>query len=34
LEVLPDVDHIPPVRAERTFTDLLTGFLDGLDIPL
>lgn len=33
LDVLPDVDHIPPVRAEQAFTDLLAGFLDGLDIP-
>lgn len=31
LEVLPDVDHIPPVRAEQTFTELLTRFLDNLD---
>lgn len=28
LEVLPGVDHIPPVRAEQAFTRLLTTFLD------
>lgn len=28
LEVLPDVDHIPPVRAEQAVTRLLTTFLD------
>lgn len=33
LEVLPDVDHNVPVRAARAFTNLLEGFLDGLDHP-
>lgn len=33
LEVLPEVDHIPPVRAEQEFTQLLSTFLDGLDDP-
>lgn len=31
LEVLVEVDHVPPVRAEQEFTRLLETFLDGLE---